>query len=360
MHQLFEIASRVYARREEIAEVVHDEDNEVLNRRNFTLSIDSANENRGDIGVKSLTNFTYDEFNGLYELIQEGFHREGRGKTFPLNSRQMLYLTLFYLRNYPKITVFESLMGKSRLICIEISDSSLHRMIFRTVEVIKDKLYSRYFDKDKVRIGEIRFDNFPMAIAACDVSLLPIHHNVDIATERQHYSGKHKRCGIKLQACVSPEGLCIDYYDKECGRVHDKMVFDKSETVRKLQYHQTNFGVITTCRYPMLFDRGYIGVNNAAYPEAIVQKRAPRGGELSDADKHFNDTVQHDRVIVENYFGRMKTLWIILQDTFRGTNHSLRRIAEACVILTNYHIELHPLRREDARSDEADYETADV
>lgn len=31
-----------------------------------------------------------------------------------------------------------------------------------------------------------------------------------------------------------------------------------------------------------LFDRGYTGVNNETYPEAVVTKRKPHGGELND------------------------------------------------------------------------------
>ena len=80
------------------------------------------------------------------------------------------------------------------------------------------------------------------------------------------------------------------------------------------------------------------------YTEAIVLFRATRGHPLTEAQRAFNDTVEGERVIVENYFGRLKGVWQILRGPYRGDLKMLPVIARVCVALTNLLLHDAPLR----------------
>jgi hypothetical protein len=80
------------------------------------------------------------------------------------------------------------------------------------------------------------------------------------------------------------------------------------------------------------------------YPEAIVLLRATRGRPLTAAQREFNDSVECERMIVENHFGRLKGVWEILRDTYRGDIQYLPATARTCVALTNLLLHDDPLR----------------
>ena len=55
----------------------------------------------------------------------------------------------------------------------------------------------------------------------------------------------------------------------------------------------------------------------------------------------------HDRVPVENGFGRGQSLFGVLHHKYTWCRERLDEIIDICFALTNYHIRLHPLRAED-------------
>jgi hypothetical protein len=65
---------------------------------------------------------------------------------------------------------------------------------------------------------------------------------------------------------------------------------------------------------------------------------------LSKAKKEYNRRLSRDRVLVENFFGRWKSLVRIVAQQFRGSRLSLRKIVPITIVLTNWYIERHPLR----------------
>ena len=53
---------------------------------------------------------------------------------------------------------------------------------------------------------------------------------------------------------------------------------------------------------------------------------------------------------MENYFGRFSTLWAIMSAKWRWDEKSYDKFSKICLSLTNYHIQIHPLRAEDGES----------
>lgn len=176
---------------------------------------------------------------------------------------------------------------------------------------------------------------------------MPVHARKSITNSREYFSFKHHLHCVKLQCAVAPNGQCIHYDISKKGSVHDIEVFLQSNLLSKVQYTVMNGHIPALLRKPMIFDKGYVGLHNV-YPESVIMKKKPRGGELNTSDIDSNNKIQHDRVIVENYFSRLKLLWIVTHDIFRGEDDTLIQYVKACVILTNYHIFLYPLRLDES------------
>ncbi|OWY92328.1 hypothetical protein PHMEG_00038723 [Phytophthora megakarya] len=95
----------------------------------------------------------------------------------------------------------------------------------------------------------------------------------------------------------------------------------------------------------VLADKGYQGLDKSI--RAIIPKRRPRGAALTFDEESRNRRVSSARVLVENYFGRMTSLWRVCSTTFTWHESKFDRIINICVALTNFHARLHPLRAED-------------
>ena len=68
---------------------------------------------------------------------------------------------------------------------------------------------------------------------------------------------------------------------------------------------------------------------------------------LDANDIRRNDRHEHNCVTVENYFGRMKTLWGQMERCFRLKDETYHYFMSFAVALTKYHVCLFPLRKED-------------
>ncbi|GMF26581.1 unnamed protein product [Phytophthora fragariaefolia] len=101
--------------------------------------------------------------------------------------------------------------------------------------------------------------------------------------------------------------------------------------------------------WAVLVDKGYQGLVREF--RAIQPKKKARGAPpLTMAEKRENDLISHDRVIVENYFGRLKTLWGVCSHKWGWDDKSYDTFFRACVAMTNYSVRCCPLRREDGEN----------
>ncbi|EGZ04721.1 hypothetical protein PHYSODRAFT_379444, partial [Phytophthora sojae] len=172
-------------------------------------------------------------------------------------------------------------------------------------------------------------------------------------TEQKHYfSGKHKLYGFKIECAMVPPGLAVHVSKHYPGSVSGIAICMKNLEVHKRLLHKTtaeagrndygedsmSFGNMWGVRA----DKGYQGLEMSV--RAIIPKRRPRGGPLTYDEESRNRRVSSDRVLVENYFGRMTTLWRVVSTTFTWSEAKFDRIVNICVALTNFHAKLHPLR----------------
>ena len=158
--------------------------------------------------------------------------------------------------------------------------------------------------------------------------------------------------GLKVEASVVYPGVCIDVSPCSVGSTSDFTIF-----TQRLELHQSFLKKTEnenlhedhgegSQNYPkmwaVLVDKGYQGAMSLL--RAIHPKKKPAGGELSREDVERNVRVSSDRVIVENYFGRVCSLWKISRSTYRWSHNSYDVVTRITFALTNFHVKLMPLR----------------
>lgn len=301
------------------------------------LTFEKFISEHGENGLKRFTGLSKPQFDEVYQIVEEKLIPTGRGRRKQFLPIDQLFLTLTWLQSgmtYSKLSTIFSL-----------SFTKVQRIITDTVISIADKLYNRFISHKVVLSPDDRkFKHFPDAVGACDVALLFVNKPRSNETQKQYYSAKHKMHGIKLQATVNPSGQCIHTDLSQLGHVHDKKVFDVSSALDLVEYEETlPNGSKVKKHYPLLFDKGYTGVNRY-FPEAIVTQKKPIGRDLTSQENKYNHDVESDRVIVENFFGRMRVKWGILAAKFRSDRDILPNVARICVALTNLNIRDQPLR----------------
>lgn len=77
--------------------------------------------------------------------------------------------------------------------------------------------------------------------------------------------------------------------------------------------------------------------------ESFTRKR-PALGILSMEDERCNKKVSSDRILVENVFGKLSSLWSVLSYKYRWKEDTYDTILRFCLGMTNFHIRAHSLR----------------
>ncbi|KAE8966539.1 hypothetical protein PR001_g28375 [Phytophthora rubi] len=95
----------------------------------------------------------------------------------------------------------------------------------------------------------------------------------------------------------------------------------------------------------ILADKGYQGLNDTM--RVLDPKHRRPTVPLTLEEDNTNREISSDRIIVENYFGRLCTLWALASDKYRWKENKYEMYFRACVALTNVQVRVHPLRADD-------------
>lgn len=284
--------------------------------------------------IETRTGLTRDEFNTVLKLLHPLGETIKRGpKPLPLDIRLVILLQwLSFGQTYEQLGLSIGLSGKT----IQSAIASIWNLVDEAISMFIPKSPFKYTPTRK-------FSSFPEAIGAVDATLLPVAKPLDKIKNKLYYSGKHCRHGVKLQVCCAPDGMCIHFGGICPGSQHDFKLFKESGLVKALTTHATrNSGGSVTRPPQLLADGGYLGICNKYLEARIPFRRHAR--TLSKEQADFNKKLGRDRVIVENYFGRMKKYWGILACPYRCELNSMEVLARMCVSLTNLKLIASPLR----------------
>lgn len=79
----------------------------------------------------------------------------------------------------------------------------------------------------------------------------------------------------------------------------------------------------------------------------LIPYKKPAKEVLFAEKGRVNKKLSSDRIIVENYFGRMMMLWNIMADKYKWSEQLYDTVAMMCISLTNVHVRNQPLRLND-------------
>jgi hypothetical protein len=109
----------------------------------------------------------------------------------------------------------------------------------------------------------------------------------------------------------------------------------------------------------MMADLGYLGITRT-YPKAILSHWGGRGKQLSEDQKGENRRLPRDRTLVENFFGRCKSVFGICHGVYREEFKQLDRVIRLTIALTNWYLCRHPLRRPDEENTDESSEEEEI
>ena len=298
--------------------------------------------NKGERALITLTRFDNLEFDEIYKACKLVLRIPGQGRNHSLFPKDMLLVTLTYLASGSKFSLTAQMFN--------IDESLVYRTIHFTVRQIARPLVAKFCVMQiQLKRDEPHFSNFPNAVGAIDTTFILINKPGSHDDQKKNWSFKHGQCGVKIQALVRPNGLCALFQVGIQGSVHDLTALKESlwlDWCLTIRVTVQN-GVRVDRHLPVLFDKGYTGLNSQGYPEAIVTIKKPTGRDLTQQELAINSKIESDRVIVENYFGRLKSNFGVLAQQYRGDRFKLlQEIMETCIALNNFYNSKHPLRME--------------
>lgn len=295
-----------------------------------------------------MTNFTSLEVLELFSVVETNLQPSKRGRkptTSPLDS---FFLVLVCLKHYE---IFDKMAVQFKL-----NKHIVQNLIKPTLQKIAEPLSEQFIkiiSKEEQNKQKIKFANFSEANSVSDVTFQPIPKQSDFKFGKVYFSGKHHSYGVKVETCNAPNGLLMMHCKHYPGSVHDFTIFKDNvnnyktyilkKSLEEIRFEDNGELVeIYKKEWGMLLDKAYISATNLI--RAIIPTKKK---DLSIIERRRNDKIASDRVIVENFYGRMKKLFKIMYDVFRWDLQLYDSVFTVCAALTNFHILKNPLRKED-------------
>ena len=295
-------------------------------------------ENRKDNEMKLFTNFTVNEFVQLYDVVKDVMSKRTH-KDAKVSPQTRFLITLCYCKFNQTIGPMANRFG--------LHYTYTRQIFIDTIKIagpVLQENFIRWISVSERLSAQVRDPNFPLLIGSVDATVQKILKPKD---QKPYYSGKHKFHCMKTQALVNPQGYLISCSDSVPGAKHDFQLFQDSRLSYALNQENNRVTTAMGANAELLADSGYQGITHFV-PFAKTPYKKPRNGTLTEEQKEFNRTISRSRIIVENWFGRLKTLWMICGGTYRNYLGMYSRTWKFCAALTNFHISLHPLRADDS------------
>ena len=240
---------------------------------------------------------------------------------------------------------------------------TFERMMISLLLIISDHAYNRYvngmlekYSTKELNKADRGFSHVHFARYATDVTFQPSNRPTgNIDETKLYYSGKHKLYGLKTEVSVLPNGIAVfasppypgSRSDLDIFRTHVQM--NRAKLRKRSGEHEIRDTYKLSEKYPNLWavivDKGCYGA--AELVRAIHPIKKPANQLLSLEQAAENRNICGDRIVVENFFGRMCSLWAIMSTKYRWKTEWYIHFTRLCLALTNFHIEPNPIRSND-------------
>ena len=252
------------------------------------------------------------------------------------------------LKHYESWEKFAVTYGVKKTVIVNAITKTLKKI----VDPLTDELIILIYKDEQNKKG-IKFEEYPEVALVVDVTFQNRTRPKMLYNEAKYYfSGKHCAYGYKTEVAHLPDGKAVLISDLYGGSVHDFSIFkDNVEIYKDFLSKKSSDkkiddnGELKT-KYPKLWallaDKGYQGASDLI--RAIIPTK---GDNISKDDTLRNKKIARNRIICENFYGRMKKLFKIMELKFKWDEDMYQIVFKICAALTNYHISKYPLRNED-------------
>lgn len=319
---------------------------------------DKFYDSGGSGAILQMTNFTPDKIESIWLNMEDSITQvfcSGRGKKSAVKPKDCLFMLLTVLKHGGNWDFLAKMFN--------CKGPNFERLMIKYCKAISPILYKQFVEEAEQRFTYKRlfdrnrlFANHPSARYATDVCFQQSNRpSGNMQEALPWYSGKHKLYGYKFEASVLSTGMCISCSSHaRAGRSDLEILQSRSEfharALRKrtgeLEIEDNDDGHdYYTAMWSILVDKGYQGIKE--FLRGIHPIRKPPNRILSPSENRYNAEVSSDRIIVENYFGRLLSLWGVLSHKWRWAEDNYDMMLFLSVALTNIHIQGSPLREND-------------
>ncbi|OWZ06262.1 LOW QUALITY PROTEIN: hypothetical protein PHMEG_00021509 [Phytophthora megakarya] len=272
-----------------------------------------------------MINFAEGEFYRPWQVVEDFVMLRwnvGRGEKCKFGGKDVIVMALASLKHCSKWDVMASGFA--------INPPKFQKTVLKYVPMLShsststsSRISAKWGMRELVVAGK-NFSNFQSACYTTDVTFQEAYIPSGLCESRSiYYSGKHSIHGYKVNVLADGQGNhCTQHYP---GHVSDIEVFRKI-----LAFHSQNLqkSPSTPDEWALLADKGYQGLST--HFRAITPHKKQPCETLLIEQLNETDRISHDRVLVENDFGRSYDI-----------------LFKSCVALTNHHVHLNPMRAED-------------
>ena len=312
----------------------------------------------GNESILSLTNFTSAEFRKLYSILHDCIIRNwnnGRGKRSKFKPKQVLFMLLVVMKHKSAWDQVGLMFQVKAPTFIRL----IHGFMDKIYEFCIDRFVTRYderFSMNELNERGKLFKSFPFCLEAIDVIFQQANRpSGNMQEGKLYFSGKHKLYGYKAEVAVRPNGLASAFSKHYPGSVSDITIMQERLSEHKLRLEKRKDEPELADDFLMsdkfsnycgvLMDKGYQGAADILC--AVIPKKKPVRGFLSLIDEEFNKKLSSDRILVENFFGRLGKLWAVCSAKYAWSENMYDTFFGLSIAFTNFHITLNNLEDED-------------
>ena len=278
--------------------------------RRVELNINAVVENEKALyDMTGLSRYVFNEISNRIQQIKDVMPNDLKKKycaPTKLDQHHKLYITLYWLRHYPKDRVLHW--------NFQIARSTVTRYIRRTLALIylavRDTIVwptKQEIENELYHWNQFLPEQWKDMIFVIDGTELKIHRPSIAEVQRKCFSVKHKQAMTNVLVITKLNEEAV-FVSRAIPTPSDQRIWNLLQLRKKFLLQ--HFGVIA--------DGGFTPNTAKSFPKikAVKPIKKPKNEELSTTEKEFNRTVAQLRVVVENRFSRAKS-WMILSGTYR-------------------------------------------
>jgi len=325
-----------------------DDDDEPLNVLFREVQLQNNN------AIFCLTGFEPIEVEMLWSRVCGVYPVHCKGRRPRINNFDSFFLLLNFLHVYLQANKLATLFG--------ITEGTYHETVHKSLKIVGPLLTALYLKPmsfQSLLESNALNAKFPQAMMIIDGRFQESYRPVGRFNEaKRYFSGKHWDYGLKTTVGIYPNGRAVFVTKHDPGSVHGKIQITSSENlalilglIRKrpedAQYdcHDPDAALKSPKNWAVLGDKAYIGCDSSF--RVICPSKPSKNHPLTLEEKALNQKISSERILIENYFGRLVSKFAVMKELYRGDHNLYDDLCHVCHALTNYHISLHPLRQAD-------------